>query len=237
VELACKLADMAGDSTVIELIERGSGLLPGGRAFNREQALRALQHRDVRLRIHSRVIAVQPDRLELEVQQQAEVTGVRESLAVNGVIWTAGTDCQPPAMTPAPAQDDQGRLLCEPDLRLRGHDHLFVAGDLACPQGRAAGTESDPPLPATAQVAFQQAPLLAANLRRSLAGQPLQPFEWNDLGEMISLGRGDASICGSGLTLAGPAAYQLRRLAYLTRLPRLSHQLRVAAGWLADWTP
>ena len=36
---------------------------------------------------------------------------------------------------------------------------------------------------------------------------------------------------------AGPAAYQLRRLAYLTRLPGRSHQLRVAAGWLADWKP
>jgi NADH:ubiquinone reductase (non-electrogenic) len=53
----------------------------------------------------------------------------------------------------------------------------------------------------------------------------------------MSLGVGEACLCGSGLTLAGPAAYQLRRLAYLTRLPGLPHQLRVAAGWVADWTP
>ena len=33
----------------------------------------------------------------------------------------------------------------------------------------------------------------------------------------------------------GKAAFQLRRLAYLTRLPGTPHQLRVAAGWLADW--
>ena len=54
---------------------------------------------------------------------------------------------------------------------------------------------------------------------------------------MMSLGIGEASLTASGVTLAGPAAYQLRRLAYLTRLPGRSHQLRVAAGWLADWTP
>jgi NADH dehydrogenase len=54
---------------------------------------------------------------------------------------------------------------------------------------------------------------------------------------MISLGKGEAALTSSGITLAGPAAYQLRRLAYLTRLPGLPHQLRVAAGWIADWTP
>ena len=40
---------------------------------------------------------------------------------------------------------------------------------------------------------------------------------------------------GMGITLAGPAAFQLRRLAYLARMPGLQHQLRVAGGWLADW--
>jgi NADH:ubiquinone reductase (non-electrogenic) len=91
------------------------------------------------------------------------------------------------------------------------------------------------PLPSSAQVAFQQAPLLASNLLRSLANEPLEPFRWNDLGEMLSLGRGEASLCGVGLTLAGRAAFQLRQLAYLSRMPGLSHTLRVAAGWLADW--
>ena len=72
---------------------------------------------------------------------------------------------------------------------------------------------------------------------RARAGEPLQPFGFRDLGEMMSLVVGDASLLGGGVTLAGPAAFQLRRLAYLTRLPGRSHQLRVAAGWLADWSP
>jgi NADH dehydrogenase len=84
-------------------------------------------------------------------------------------------------------------------------------------------------------VAFQQAPLAATNLLRSLAGEPLQPFRFQELGEMLSLGVGEASLSGLGINLAGPAAYQVRRLAYLTRLPRRSLQLRVAAGWLSDW--
>jgi NADH dehydrogenase len=54
---------------------------------------------------------------------------------------------------------------------------------------------------------------------------------------MLSLGQGDACLTSSGLTLAGPAAFRLRQLAYLSRMPGLAHTLRVAAGWLADWKP
>ena len=146
---------------------------------------------------------------------------------MNGVIWTAGLSFLPPAISPAPARNEAGRLLCESDLRLRGCGDVFVVGDLAALEAS--------PLPATAQVAFQQAAVVATNLLRSLAGEPLEAFAWKDLGEMLSLGRGEACLTGMGLTLAGTAAYQVRRLAYLTRLPGRSLQLRVAAGWLADW--
>jgi NADH dehydrogenase len=171
-------------------------------------------------------------------------------LPVDGVIWTAGLRFSPPPITPAPPRDGRGRLLCEPDLRLRGQPRIFVAGDLAhaVPDDATAAAESATAaaarpgptaaaLPATAQVAFQQAPLLAANLRRSLAGEPLEPFQWRNLGEMLSLGRGDACLTAVGLTLAGPAAFQLRRLAYLTRLPGFSQQWRAAAAWAAEALP
>jgi NADH dehydrogenase len=75
--------------------------------------------------------------------------------------------------------------------------------------------------------------VIAANIGHSLAGEALETFAWKDLGEMLSLGLGEASLTGSGFTLAGAGAYQLRRLAYLARLPGLPLQIRVAAGWLA----
>jgi demethylphylloquinone reductase len=230
VELACKLADLAGATAVVELIEQGETLLPQSHAFNREQAGLSLQRRDVRVRTRTRVVEVGTDRLVLQRLPEAE----EEVLTVQGVVWTAGQRCRPPLITPSPETDRIGRLVCGPELRLRGRDDVFVVGDLAAvPQALPA----DGSLPTTAQVAFQQAPVVAANLLRSLRGDPLQPFQWKDLGEMISLGKGEAALTSGGITLAGPAAFQLRRLAYLTRLPGLPHQLRVAAGWLADWPP
>ncbi len=239
VELACKLADMVQGSAVIELIEQGPQLLPQARAFNREQAALALQRRDVRLRARTQVEAVEAGAITLRCHPDGDSPAHAETLAVRAVVWTAGLSFRPPRIDPAPACDSRGRLLCGPDLRLRDHADLFVAGDLAAPVDPqdTAGEGPGPAPPATAQVAFQQAPVLAANLIRSLAGEPLEPFQWNDLGEMMSLGVGEASLTAAGVTLAGPAAYQLRRLAYLTRLPGRSHQWRVAAGWLADWKP
>ncbi|MCP9932181.1 FAD-dependent oxidoreductase [Cyanobium sp. AMD-g] len=239
VELACKLADMAEGSAVIELIEQGPQLLPQARAFNREQAGLALRRRDVRLRLRTQVEAVEAEAINLRCQADGDSTAHSETLAVRAVVWTAGLSFQAPRIDPAPACDSRGRLLCGADLRLQDHADLFVAGDLAAPVD-GAGTAGEAPstsTPATAQVAFQQASVLATNLIRSLRGEPLEPFQWNDLGEMMSLGVGEASLTAAGVTLAGPAAYQLRRLAYLARLPGRPHQLRVAAGWLADWKP
>jgi NADH dehydrogenase len=218
VELACKLADLLHGTAVLELIEQGPTALPQARAFNREQAMAALQRRDVRLRTGLGVTAVEADQLRLSDGS---------TLAVDATIWTAGLRLNPPPIHPAAPADQRGRLLCTPELQLVQHPHLFAVGDGAAIAGE--------PLPATAQVAFQQADCLAANLLHAAAGEPLQPFHFNDLGEMVSLGIGEASLIGKGITLAGKAAFQLRRLAYLTRLPGTPHQLRVAAGWLADW--
>jgi NADH dehydrogenase len=230
VELACKLADLLDGAAVVELIEQGSMALPQARAFNREQATLALQRRDVRLRCGCRVLEVGADHLDLDTS-----TGL-ERLAVEAVVWTAGLDFAPPAIEPEPPRDRRGRLLVEASLQLRGEPNLFAIGDIACLATDGKDDDDSPPtLPATAQVAFQQATCLADNLLRARRGEPLEPFRFQDLGEMISLGRGEASLVAGGFTLAGAAAFQLRRLAYLSRLPGRSHQLKVAAGWLADW--
>ncbi|MEB3156037.1 MAG: FAD-dependent oxidoreductase [Cyanobacteriota bacterium] len=233
VELACKVADLLQGACVVELIEQGEQILPRSRAFNREQALSALRRRDVRLRLRTRVEAVEADRLTLLPPEGAPGSAsTTEVLPVRAVIWTAGLRFQPPPLIPPAPADTSGRLRCHPDLRLEGQKDVFVVGDLAALP--ATGTDPTGPPPASAQVAFQQAAVAARNVMRALAGEPLEPFVWQDLGEMLSLGKGEATLTGGGLTLAGAPAFALRRLAYLTRLPGLPQQLRGAAGWLAE---
>jgi len=236
VELACKLADLLAGAAGVEVIEQGPTLLPDARAFSRDQAQRALQRRDVRVRTGTRVLAVDTDGVKLGRPGSSEEAAM-ERLGAAGVIWTAGLAFHPPTILPEPARDPLGRLLCDASLALPGDGGVFVAGDLARPAAPTGADELAAVLPSNAQVAFQQAPLLADNLLRSLAGEPLAPFRWQDLGEMMSLGRGDACLTAGGLTLAGPLAFRLRRLAYLARMPGLNQQLRAAAGWLAEAWP
>ncbi|MCY3654035.1 MAG: FAD-dependent oxidoreductase [Cyanobacteria bacterium MAG IRC1_bin_28] len=225
VELACKLADLLAGHALIELIEQGDDILAGSREFNRQQALAALQQRDVLVRCQSRVQMVAADHLTLLVQGQTE------TLPCAGVLWTAGLAVAPPLLLPSVPADPQGRLICQANLRLAEEEAIFAAGDVAAvPDKKKQQT-----LPATAQVAMQQAPVLAHNILASLDGEPLQDFHWNDLGEMLSLGRGQAAITAKGFTMAGPTAAKLREAVYLARMPGAGHRLAAAVGWLGEY--
>jgi len=222
VELACKLADLLKGSAVVELLERGPQCLTNAKAFNRQQALLAMQRLDVRLRCNCEVLSVGAN--ELQLKHGGSETP--EQLKIAAVIWTAGQQSKPPC--PQLPQQRNGKLECLANLQVQDFPEIFGIGD-------GAFVPHDPPLPASAQVAFQQAPILARNLMRSLAAEPLEDFVWRDLGEMLSLGVGKASLTGMGITLAGPAAQQIRRWAYLTRLPGAQLPLKVAAGWLGEF--
>ncbi|MYK07941.1 MAG: FAD-dependent oxidoreductase [Synechococcus sp. SB0670_bin_20] len=225
VELACKLADLLAGHALIELIEQGDDILAGSREFNRQQALAALQQRDVLVRCQSRVQMVAADHLTLLVQGQTE------TLPCAGVLWTAGLAVAPPLLLPSAPADPQGRLICQANLRLAEEEAIFAAGDVAAVPDK----KKQQPLPATAQVAMQQAPVLAHNILASLDGEPLQDFHWNDLGEMLSLGRGQAAITAKGFTMAGPTAAKLREAVYLARMPGAGHRLAAAVGWLGEY--
>jgi NADH dehydrogenase len=216
VELACKLADLLEGSARVHLVEAGDSILPGSAAFNREQAQAALQRREVVLHLNSAVSRVLPDRVELA--SGSEITH-------NGLLWTAGSQPNVPAIQPQPALE-RGRLVIGADLRLQSSEDLFAIGDVSI--------HSDCPWPATAQVAIQQADAVAKALEALRQSAQPEPFQFRNLGEMLSLGIGYATLTGLGITLAGTLAFQLRRAAYLTRLPGLSLGVRSAGAWLTS---
>ena len=49
---------------------------------------------------------------------------------------------------------------------------------------------------------------------------------------MISLGIGEASISGLGLTLSGRLAFDLRRIVYASKMPKIERSLKSTASWL-----
>jgi|TARA_B100002052_G_scaffold88381_1_gene81296 NADH:ubiquinone reductase (non-electrogenic) len=214
VELACKLADMLEGAARIHLIEMGDRILPNSASFNRERAAAALERREVCLHLNTAVTSVHADRVRFKDG------GV---LPHSGLIWSAGSSPTLPDIHPSSARPN-APLNINQDLRLLDHKRVFALGD--------CGRCSLEPWPATAQVAMQQGVAVAKALEAIGHQQEPEPFQFQDRGEMLSLGIGDATLTGLGITLAGPLAFKIRRATYLTRLPGLSLGLRSAGAWL-----
>ena len=222
VELACKLADLSEGRIDLHLIEQGDQILPLARAFNREQAQACLKRLGVQCHLNTKVEEVTQNSVRFNHQ------GRSTSLNHQGLIWSAGTMPQRPQLIPE-VPNGSRRLPVDDTLQSLDIPNCLVLGDLAV----HPSTEGNAPSwPSTAQVAMQQGEAVARNVIARQQGLDPQPFQFRDLGEMLSLGVGNATLTGMGVTLAGPLAFKLRRLTYLARLPKLSLGLRAAGAWL-----
>lgn len=230
VELACSLAQRLSGAS-ITLVERGGDLLPRSPSHNQDQAKEALSNAKVDVRCLTSVLRVESDMVETcAVGKEDEA----EQLPADLVLWTAGAK-------PKSAEclgdlgsewmDGTGRLPVDKCLRVSGAEGVFALGDLASVENE--------PLPATAQVAFQQSEYAAWNVLASLdtaaQAKPLA-FRYNDLGEMLSLGADGATVSGgpafSQVRLSGSVAGMARRLVYAARMPTNEQRLTAATKWV-----
>jgi len=223
VELACKLSDRLGERGRTRLIDRGEQILRSAPEFNRQTAQQALQERQVWLDLETTIESVGSETLSLMYKGQVD------TIAVDVVLWTVGTQVSELARSLPLATNEDGLLQITPTLQASDRDEIFALGDLADCRD-ATGQK----VPATAQSALQQADYCAWNLWASLAGRPLLPFRYQPLGEMMALGKNNAALSGLGVNLDGTFAYLARRLIYLYRLPTLKHQLTVGLNWMTQ---
>jgi NADH dehydrogenase len=223
VELACKLADRLGERGRLRLIERSERILSTSAQFNRETAQQALAQRRIWIDLETEVDAIAANTLSLRYKNNVD------TLPVDLVLWTVGNQV-PSLMAALPFKHNQrGLLSINAYLQVVDHPEIYALGDIA-----DCRDASEQQVPATAQVAIQQADYCAWNLWAALTGRPLLPFRYQPLGEMMALGSDNATLCGLGIKLDGTLAYLARRLVYLYRLPTVGHQLAVGFNWMAQ---
>lgn len=221
VELACKLADRLGERGRFRLVEISDQILRTSPEFNREAAKKALEARGVFLDLETKVESITQDTISLEYKNQID------TIPVDLVIWTVGTRVTPVVKNLDLKQNQRGQITTNTSLQVLDHPEIFALGDLAdCVD--ANGQQ----IPATAQAAFQQADYTAWNIWASLTNRPLLPFRYQQFGEMMALGKDNATLTGLGIKLDGSLAYIARRLAYLYRMPTFDHQLKIGFNWL-----
>ncbi|MCC0176126.1 NAD(P)/FAD-dependent oxidoreductase [Waterburya agarophytonicola K14] len=223
VELACKLADRLGEKGRIRIIDRGQEILEDSANFNRETAIKALSKNQIWQDLETEVDRVEADSISLTYKGQTD------TIPVDLVLWTVGNQVAGLVEDLPLAKNEGGLLKIQPTLLVEGRDDIYALGDVA-----DCYDEHGKPLPATAQVAFQQSDYCAWNLWASATNRPLLSFRYQPLGEMMTLGIDNAAINGLGLKLDGSFAYIARRLIYLYRLPTLKHQLTVGLNWITQ---
>ncbi|CAM6090553.1 unnamed protein product [Calypogeia fissa] len=260
VELAATLAERLGKKGKVQLVDPNPDICASAPAGNREAAARVLLSRGVQLDLgyfvtnikdlvdsgtdfgendmksHPRQRKLIVD-LKLAQRQTRGSTGGRQ-LKADLVLWTIGNRATVPSgpNTDYAAFPVNGRGQADTDenLRVKGHPRIFAIGDSA-----GSKDSSGRLLPTTAQVAFQQADYTGWNLWAAINDRPLLPFRYQHLGEMMTLGTTDAAVTlgfVDNVTLDGLLGHTVRKLAYLYRLPKDDHKVKVALSWLAKST-
>jgi len=87
------------------------------------------------------------------------------------------------------------------------------------------------PYPALAQHAVREGRQLAQNVYAALDESPPQPFVFQSLGTMVSLGHTRAVAKVFSMQLTGFPAWWVRRTYYLLQMPQWNRRLRIVLDW------
>jgi NADH dehydrogenase len=156
-----------------------------------------------------------------------EGVGLKDDFVRGGtIVCTIGTTISP-VVDRLASPKEKGRLLTEPDLRLRGRVDAWAIGDCAC----IINAHDQQPSPPTGQFAERQGRQCAENILRVLGGQPTRPFSFKVLGQLCSIGGHCAVAEMFGFRLSGFWAWFAWRGVYLFKLPSWSRRVQVGFDW------
>ena len=228
VELAGTLAEIAHhsmkrdfraidpDLTSVVLIEGLGRVLPSYPEELSRAAERQLARLGVTVRTGSLVTSIDAHGVTLKGG---------ERISSRTVLWAAGVAASPLARSLGAPLDRAGRVEVRPDLTVPGHPEIFVTGDLA------ALTCDGKPVPGVAPAAIQAGKHAARNIRRAIAGQPLEPFRYRDKGSLATIGRAAAVADLKRVKLTGFLAWWAWWAIHIFFLIGFRSRLLVMFGW------
>lgn len=242
VEVATNMAEFIGkDRAVVSIIDRNDMILHTSPAHNRIAAERALISNGVSIICNTSVVGITESGVQLRPK-----SGEQFELPADIVVSTLGVQASKfvEGITDLP-KDASGRLITTRSLLCKGSVNVFALGDCSCIEGE--------PVPFTAQAAIQQAEIAArnsfkiaqmkSNMDPLSTGESasiqvdqlsLANFRFIDLGQMLTLGKKDASMYSLGglVELDGPVAAAARRVVYAARMPTNEQKVKalVSAG-------
>jgi NADH dehydrogenase len=206
----------------IHLIQSGGELLKGMSKEASQKSLQFLEEMGVKVWLNRRVKSYDGYTATLD-------NG--ETLITRTLIWAAGVTGNPVKGLKPESLLKGNRLQVDVYNRVAGYENVFALGDIAAmvtpenPQGH----------PMLAQPAMQQGALLGKNLIRLFAGQPLQPFVYNDQGSMATIGRNkavaDLKLFNKDIKSQGFLAWLIWMFIHLVSIVGFRNRLAIMLNW------
>jgi NADH dehydrogenase len=228
VEAAGEINDLIRDSaryfhnwkvadTKVVLIHSREQILPEISSGLREFARRKMEQAGVQMVLNARVISTTPEGVALQ-----------DGTFLKGgtIVCTIGSS-PAPALAGLKAPKEKGRLVTEPDMRVKGISNVWAIGDCAWIINSLNGEIS----PTTGQFAEREGRQCAQNILCALRGQPTKPFRFKLLGELCSIGGHSAVADLFGAHLSGFLAWFVWRGVYLSKLPTWGRRFQVGFDW------
>ena len=143
------------------------------------------------------------------------------------IIWTAGIAGNTTRGLNSDCFSRNGRINVDSYSRVSGYSNVFAIGDISLM------TEEKYPKghPQVAQVAIQQAQLLADNLGRMMNSKPLKEFRYKDLGTMATVGRHLAVVELPSFRFQGVFAWFIWMFVHLMSIIGVKNKLLIFMNW------
>ena len=174
------------------------------------------QRRGADIRTKTKVRAIGPGKVHLP----------EETIEAETIILAAGIVPNPVVAGLPVEKDKRGHIMVAGTMRCQSRPEVWALGDCAlipAPDGK--------PYPNLAQHALREAKVLARNILAVLNGQSPQPFVYDNLGMMGSLGHGKAFGQLLKVRVRGVLAWFVRRTYYLLQMPGWGRRLRIVINW------
>ncbi|NOT73895.1 MAG: NAD(P)/FAD-dependent oxidoreductase [Cyclobacteriaceae bacterium] len=204
----------------IHLVESGERLLGGMSEKSSEKALQYLTEMGVK--VHLNVAVKSYDGYEALLS-----TG--EKLISRTVLWAAGIKGNPIEGLKPENIVKGNRLSVDAFNRVKGFENVFAIGDVALMDGDVDFPKGHPQM---APPAMQQGKLVAENIARMVAKQPIKPFKYFDKGSMATVGRNRAVVDTKVFKTQGFIAWYIWMFVHLMSITGFRNKVFTFLSWL-----
>ncbi|AGX06028.1 MULTISPECIES: NAD(P)/FAD-dependent oxidoreductase [Bacillaceae] len=199
----CKEYDVDYSKVKIICVEAAPTVLPGFDPELVNYAVSHLEKKGVQFLIGTAIKECNEDGITVGKGDE-EV----EHIKAGTVVWAAGVRGNS-IIENSGIEAMRGRVKVQPDLRVPGHEDLFIIGDCSL----IINEEINRPYPPTAQIAMQQGEVCARNIVALIRNKgELETFTPDIKGTVCSLGEDDAIGVAFGKKLVGSKASFMKKM-------------------------